>query len=622
MPEKTWEEQHSKEETLRVRLAGLKARDQGLVQKIKALKERAAWYRAHFEESPISLWEVDFSEMRRGIDRLHAAGVGRSARYFEEHPQILADLVAQVRILAVNRITLDFFAAHSKEELTAGLPQIITPDFYRVFIQGLEGLSRKRRFLRGEAVLRTLTGRALSVFFQFTVLPGHVQTLDKASIGLIDITERKRAEEALLQSERTLKEAQQIAHLGDWVWEPGEDRITWSEEMFRIYGFAPGEIGLSYASFFACTHPDDQARLQAAVDTALAGGEPLSIDYRIRKPDGAERTMHARGSVSFDAAGHPVRLIGIVQDVTERKRTEQTLRHFAAIVASTYEAIISATLDGTILSWNPAGERMFGYTADEVIGQQITTRVSFDRMAEINGYLQRIRAGEKIAPFDTVGLAKDGRQFDISMTIAPIHDEQGVLTGMLGLMRDISERKRMETELRTLANTDPLTGASNRRHFLEQAGRELARSERYATPTALLIMDIDYFKRINDTYGHAVGDAVLQALVTTSRATLRGTDLFGRLGGEEFAAVLIAAPADTAALVAERLRAAVAGLEVRNQGQTVRLTVSIGVGLRRPGELAIEELLKRTDAALYQAKDRGRNRVVVEGQDIPMPVRP
>lgn len=181
---------------------------------------------------------------------------------------------------------------------------------------------------------------------------------------------------------------------------------------------------------------------------------------------------------------------------------------------------------------------------------------------------------------------------------------------LLLLLHDSTERKRLDEELRTLAFTDSLTGVHNWRRFLELARGELKRAQRHDRPFSFLILDIDYFKDINDSYGHDQGDAVLARLAATSVGALRATDIFGRLGGEEFGAILVETDLDQAVATAERLRAAVENDVMELKGGRVRLTISLGVAQWREADAVFGNLMRRADKALYAAKNQGRNRVV------------
>jgi diguanylate cyclase (GGDEF)-like protein/PAS domain S-box-containing protein len=199
----------------------------------------------------------------------------------------------------------------------------------------------------------------------------------------------------------------------------------------------------------------------------------------------------------------------------------------------------------------------------------------------------------------------------------PVFDADRKVIGLFGISRNVSEQMRLEAELRDMAATDFLTGLPNRRHFLVQLEEQIARMERSTSPqTAVMMLDLDYFKKINDTYGHAVGDAVLKHVARCIRGTLRRIDTAGRVGGEEFAIVLPGADLAAALVSAERLRQAVADTPlVLGDGSTIAITVSIGITELKPTDKGVDTPLVRADEALYRAKGGGRNRVVVDDQD-------
>lgn len=188
-------------------------------------------------------------------------------------------------------------------------------------------------------------------------------------------------------------------------------------------------------------------------------------------------------------------------------------------------------------------------------------------------------------------------------------NEDGVVIRMTGVNQDITERRKLEEKLRRLATTDSLTGANNRRQFMTRGLEEVARSNRYQTPTTMLTLDIDLFKRINDTYGHPAGDEVLKSLVTICRATLRTSDIFARMGGEEFSALLPETDIEEGIQAAQRLRKAVEVSRVIVDDDVIKYTISIGVSQLQEGDKSLNDLMQRADRALYIAKDAGRNRV-------------
>jgi len=218
--------------------------------------------------------------------------------------------------------------------------------------------------------------------------------------------------------------------------------------------------------------------------------------------------------------------------------------------------------------------------------------------------------GEKKKVSIEKSLDKKEQYFHVSLSSSL--DISGKFSGTIVIVEDITHRKKMEKELETLATTDPLTGAKNRRSFLQRFEQELARSQRYGHTLALLILDIDHFKEINDTYGHDAGDKVLKRLVAEAHGILRSTDLFGRWGGEEFIVLLPESDKHQALTVAERLRNNFSKIEVSTEsGSLIRFTVSIGMTLVENKDDRLDDVIIKADKALYLAKNQGRNRVVI-----------
>jgi len=207
-------------------------------------------------------------------------------------------------------------------------------------------------------------------------------------------------------------------------------------------------------------------------------------------------------------------------------------------------------------------------------------------------------------------LRPDGSIRWIWVRMFSFFDNQNKVYRIVGVAEDITRRKQLEHELIRLATVDPLTSTNNRYSFLERGQTELIRALRYGKPFTLLMLDIDDFKQVNDNFGHHMGDEVLKRMVSKSMATLRETDIFGRLGGEEFGVILIETDAVKGLVIAERLRANLAKLKIKTGKKTIRFTVSVGLAALKKGDTSIGKIMRRADKALYEAKNRGRNRVV------------
>jgi diguanylate cyclase (GGDEF)-like protein/PAS domain S-box-containing protein len=310
--------------------------------------------------------------------------------------------------------------------------------------------------------------------------------------------------------------------------------------------------------------------------------------------------------------GAPAILSGIA-DVTLRKRAEEALLRRETMVRTILDAapsplIVSRLEDGQVLFINEPAAEMFELPLDQALGRQTpdfyerpedrqTVVESLSRTGRVDGLAVRLRTLR-------------GRRF-WGLVNARLFDLDGAPTMMVGFA-DVSEQKVLEEKLRTEATTDALTGLFNRRHFVELAEVELTRAARYGYPISVVMLDLDHFKDINDTYGHAFGDVVLHELAGVLRKHLRRGDVIGRIGGEEFAVLLPQTETTPAVATLERIRGAVETMALNGVAKSARrVTVSIGLVELRPGE-TLDEVLRRADGALYKAKATGRNRLVVE----------
>ena len=260
---------------------------------------------------------------------------------------------------------------------------------------------------------------------------------------------------------------------------------------------------------------------------------------------------------------------------------------------------------------NPAFTALTGYNDDEVIGQ--STRLLHGPKTDPQTVAAVRAAMETQRPIrvELLNYSRDGEEFWIDTHIVPLRDAHGRVTHFATIGRDLTATKRLQLELRLMASTDPLTGLLNRRRFLEQAESDFQRSQRYQHELAVVMLDIDHFKAINDSHGHFAGDQVLVAMSRATENLLRNTDNLGRWGGEEFVILMPETPLAGAAILAERLRVELARLAVDTTGGALRFTVSAGVAARGGCDAGITDILQRADSALYAAKHDGRNRIQV-----------
>ena len=304
------------------------------------------------------------------------------------------------------------------------------------------------------------------------------------------------------------------------------------------------------------------------------------------------------------------------QDITVSAEQERRLfldqQRFRAIFDQVHDyAIYTVDLDGRLQDWNRSLHRLGQWTAADVVGQPVsiffppgaftaeTAKEVFARAAQ-RGWVEL--EGQRVR--------RDGSTYWGDAVITALPDPDGNVTGFVVVSRDMTERKLREDELLRLATTDPLTGMFNRRHGTERIAEAMDRFRRYRTPAALMMVDIDHFKRVNDTYGHDAGDAVLQEIARRLRNGVRSVDSVVRWGGEEFLVLLPETNGSAALAAADHLLKAIRLRPVTAGDTEIPVTASIGVATLREDMATIDQFIKPADSALYNAKTAGRNRVV------------
>ncbi|MFN2566708.1 MAG: PAS domain S-box protein [Gemmatimonadaceae bacterium] len=255
-----------------------------------------------------------------------------------------------------------------------------------------------------------------------------------------------RRERALGENERLLAETQRIARIGTWTWDVVSDTITWSDELYRLYGLQPQSLAIRYETFLPLIHPDDRAIVDRAVRDAFATRQPFAFDHRIVVPDGAERWLHGRGDVVVEG-GQVVRMVGSSQDITERKRSESELRQQAHIVETISDAVIVMDVDGHVTDWNPAAERIFGYAKAEMLGRPLRTLNAPEIADELDRQVRAAFVTEGRWVGEIPFVRKDGARGVADVIVAVQHDPQGRPSSIISVSRDVTERRRLEAQL-------------------------------------------------------------------------------------------------------------------------------------------------------------------------------
>jgi diguanylate cyclase (GGDEF)-like protein/PAS domain S-box-containing protein len=420
--------------------------------------------------------------------------------------------------------------------------------------------------------------------------------------------EREQGEEALRQSEQHLRAAQQVAQMGSWKLDLSDGSWWWSEELFRIYGRdveAGPPIGEELRERI---HPGDRERVFSAL-RGLIEGTAVTEGTQLRVSSSAEALRHysVLWHVERGDDGKAVRVFGTASDVTEQRRAEEQLRRAAAVFDTATESIVIANPSGIILDVNSAFSETTGYSRAEVVGQSSEILSAARHGA---GFIESI-----FAEVSQVGKwegeiwirQREGKPIPAWSSVGCTVGEQAAIEQIVLVFNDMTERKNSEEVIAHQANYDMLTKLPNRYLFRDRLRRALFRAKREKASVGLLFVDLDGFKKINDTLGHAAGDEALRHAAKRVNRTLRDAETAVRLGGDEFAVIL---PGIESALdvegVAQRILAAVAEpLEIHNR--EIVLTASIGAAIYPSGSDNDEDLLRDADVAMHRSKKGGGN---------------
>ncbi len=431
---------------------------------------------------------------------------------------------------------------------------------------------------------------------------------------------RKAAREALRRSEARFRAMSDASPLGILVSDADGQCVYSNAAYQKIVGLGP-EQSLC-AGWQRVLHPEDRPQTLAAWQDAAAGPEPFVAEVRLLRADGHVAWVRLNAAAMLDGTGVQGHVL-TVEDITLRKDADAVLRSaeealFAekeraqVTLNSIGDAVLTTDTSGRVTYLNLVAEAMTGWTRDEALGRPLaevfhilngTTRAIAASPAQLA--MSEDRTVDLAA--DCVLMRRDGGEASIEDSAAPIHNREGRVTGAVIVFHDVSESRAMAAKMAHLAHHDFLTGLPNRALLTERLAQAIGQAHRHRRQVALLFLDLDYFKHINDSLGHAVGDQLLQAVAERLGACVRTTDTVARQGGDEFVILLSEIEQrDDAARIADKLLKACAH-PVRVGSHELHVTLSIGISIYPDDGATADAVLQNADTAMYYAKANGRN---------------
>lgn len=429
-------------------------------------------------------------------------------------------------------------------------------------------------------------------------------------ILLAGLRQRARARAALEESEFRWKYALEGGAEGVWDWNTRTNEVFYSKRWKEMLGYADHDIENRLEAWERLLHPEDKPRVLAATADYLSGESQSYVnEFRLRCKDNSWKWIFSRGmAVSRDSSGKPARIIGMHADIGERKQAEESMHLAVLVYENSNEGMLVTDADDTILTINQAFTDLTGYAAHEVIGKKPNILNSGRHETEFFEAMRQAITTTGRWQGEIWNRRKNGDVFAEWLSINTIYNRDNGVHRRVALFSDLAKKKEYEQLIWQQANCDPLTGLLNRRIFLERLAQEIRRAQRSHHPMALLFLDLDHFKEVNDTLGHATGDLLLQEAARRLRNCVRGSDHVARLGGDEFTVIIgelhdIGHVTQVAKDILRTLR------EPFQLGmETAFISTSIGITLCPQDAVTVDELLKHADQAMYAAKNQGRNR--------------
>ncbi len=440
----------------------------------------------------------------------------------------------------------------------------------------------------------------------------------------LQLNRRIRAEQVLLETKRRLQRL--IASSPIVIYSSqfsGDYGITFVSESIRRLGYEPTQFLENSWFWQRCVHPDDLSTVLTEL-AGLADQPQCILEYRFLRQDGEYCWIQDQRKLIRSETGHPVEIIGSWQDITSRKQIEQALFQEKELAQVTLEsigdAVITTDANGRIEYLNPTAEQLTGWPVAQAKGlllfQVFKTIHETTRHPEENLIEQVKRRGRTTGQTNSMLLiARDGTEYAIDHSVAPICDRDNQMIGTVIVFRDVTQHHFLARQLTWQASHDSLTGLVNRRNFEQQLSAAIADARETNQQHILCYVDLDQFKVVNDTCGHLAGDELLRQLASRLQMLVRPTDVLARLGGDEFGILLRQCPLAGAKYIGNNIQEIIRDFSFVWQDKTFAIRASIGLVTIDAGSGDLNDVMSAADAACYAAKDNGRDRVHVYQAD-------
>jgi len=528
---------------------------------------------------------------------------------FEAVPDAIITANQRGQLLRVNKQALDLFG-YSQQEFSELNIEALMPDRFRQAHTSYRDSYFKQPSPRAMENSNTLhiinkSGDEIPVEISLSNTKENGEYIAVATIR--DISVRKEQESIIQASQTRLAEAQRIAKLGSWSINFKTGETIWSNEVYTILKLDKSQTTPSLELYLSSSCDSEKDELRQVISSLKHSENRYNIIRKLCLSANEHRFVREEGEVQRDENGKITHALGTIRDITEAVHTREKLEQAAVVFEHTSDAVLITDKEHRIIAVNNAFCSITGYSENESLGKDAGFTKSGQHKHSFYRDMTLALDQEGSWQGEIWDRRKDGEIYPKWLSINSVYNDRGNLLYYVGVFSDISHIKSTEDKLRHLALHDSLTGLPNRLSFNEHLDRVIKHADRNRLNSAVLFLDLDRFKTINDSLGHPVGDALLIEVATRLKACLRNEDTIARLGGDEFTIIMedILIPEDAAKVAEKIIRSLSAPVEIDDH--QFYATTSIGISLYPKDGTNVTELVKNADAAMYRAKESGRN---------------
>ena len=557
------------------------------------------------------------------LEGTHREGADYSTSLVDQQ-ELACEWSPDTTLTFVNEAYCRYFGKHEQELIGTSF-LLLVPEQEREALeahirQTVAALSPARSAVRYEHAVQTDAGEVRwQEWSDRAIFDAAGRLTGLQSVGR-DITDRKQTEQLLQRAKHNYETL--VSNLPGLVYRCRHDE-NWtmefaSEGCLTLTGYNSDDFVIHQnISWIELVHPDDLQAISDEMDTAIHERRPFQLVYRIFTASGELKWVWEQGLAEFEEDGDFSYLQGFITDITARKQAEQALleqKDKALITLSSIgDAVVTTGPDGCVEYLNPAAEELTGWSRESATGRkfnEVCRILNEQTKALVENALQRTGSGHRLlAEGNAILLNRYGLEYAVEDTVSRIEGRDGTVLGMIVVFRDVTESRRLQKHIIHQAAHDSLTGLVNRYEFEKRLEELLVDAQNSDTQHALCYMDLDQFKVVNDTCGHAAGDELLCQLATVLHNKVRGSDTLARLGGDEFGILLTSCGSEDAREIADIILQTVQEFRFVWDDMTFRVGASIGVVPVDASGAGKKTLLSTADAACYAAKENGRNRI-------------